>query len=352
MRRVFFLLLLGNVALLAWELRHLEPPAAPTAAPPAAVPGERSYVNRLLLLSEVDPAELRERAPLIPALAEPAAAPAGEPPESGPSGAGEAEPLAARCFSIGPIETPEEVEALDAWLAGLGASTRARVGERREIALYWIYFPPLATRADAVARVGTMRAEGIDDIYIIPRGDMANAISLGVYSRRRSLDRRLAELREKGYEPSIAPRYRTRKASWIDAALRAPFEFPRAEFVARFPTTDYLAVPCRPEQVAALRALPEPAVRAAPIAAPMPGSEPGSTPGAEPEPAGEQRPVAGEARPSYLRSGLTAAPPAAGRPGPTDNPPSASAPPATGEDGGSGEALHAAPAPEPIDPVH
>ena len=52
-----------------------------------------------------------------------------------------------------------------------------------------------------------MRDQDIDDIYVIHRGDMDNAASLGLYSHQGSLDRRLIELRSKGYEPSIEQRY-------------------------------------------------------------------------------------------------------------------------------------------------
>jgi len=44
-----------------------------------------------------------------------------------------------------------------------------------------------------------MRAQGIEDIIVVPKGDMANAISLGVYSRTEFRDRRLKELNAKGH---------------------------------------------------------------------------------------------------------------------------------------------------------
>lgn len=113
-----------------------------------------------------------------------------------------------------------------------------RVGERREISRFWIYLTPFQTREEAVTRLRQMLDKDIDDIYVIHRGDMANAVSLGLYSHRGSLDRRLSELRAKGYEPSIEQRYGTKKSSWFDVSFPAGIAFPREHFLGAFPSVD------------------------------------------------------------------------------------------------------------------
>ena len=151
------------------------------------------------------------------------------------------EPL---CFSVGPLTTPEEVTAMRSWLDERGGEATLRTDERRELALYWVFFPPSATRAQALERFEQLSAEGIGDIYIIPRGDMANAISLGVFSRRDTLERRLRELRTKGHEPAITPRYRITKASWFDVALDGDFDFQASGFADTFPAIEMSPGPC------------------------------------------------------------------------------------------------------------
>ena len=62
-----------------------------------------------------------------------------------------------------------------------------RVDERRELALYWIFFPPFETRAAARERVADLKAKGVEDIFTINRGDMANAVAAarrGLYALR------------------------------------------------------------------------------------------------------------------------------------------------------------------------
>ena len=248
MRLLLLVLLLVNVAYLGWQLHRLEPqrPAAPVRV------AEPSHVNRLLLLSEIDTAELRERTLQPPApVPDPTAAPeevavaaVAEAPEPGvdPS---------RLCYSAGPLVGDDEVDAMRTWLAQHGGAALLREGERREIALYWVYFPPLQEREVAEQRVSQMRLEGIEDIYIIPRGDMTNAISLGVYSQRISLERRLRELKGYGYEPSIVPRYRNKKASWFDVEFPPDFRFPAETFADTFPAVELAPVGCPKTSIAA-----------------------------------------------------------------------------------------------------
>ena len=142
----------------------------------------------------------------------------------------------ALCLSVGPLRSDRDIEEVGDWLRREGGSFELRVGERREITLYWIFIPPFETAARRTREATKLRAQGIDDIAVIPGGDMANAISLGVYSRRTTLERRLAELHELGHDPSLVPRFKTQKASWFDVAVSRGFEFPRRFWLNAFPT--------------------------------------------------------------------------------------------------------------------
>lgn len=232
MKWLFYALLTVNAAYLAWELKHLEPPGVPAVA---EVPLS-GHANRLLLLEEVDEGELRRRSrvpaepdggestPTATALVEDAAtAPAPETPDR-------------ICYSVGPVSTDEEIEQMRAWLEDQGAVPVLRPAERRELAMYWVHFPPFPSRDEAIERVMQMKNEGFEDIYVIPGGDMRYAVSLGVFTRRDSLERRLAELRTRGYHPWVVPRYRTERASWFDVEIAGAADFPEESFSERFPS--------------------------------------------------------------------------------------------------------------------
>ncbi len=246
MKWIFYFLLLANAGYFLWQVKYREPPPAPVATLEMPLPGN---VNRLLLLSEYDASRLRERsrpvqAPPSPvAPADQTALAAGATPDEAQAPV-EDEAQADVCFSVGPLRGGGDETRVGVWLRSHGGQSTLREGERREVALFWVYFPPFQTREAAVERVLEMRERDVDDIYVIPRGDMANAVSLGLYSHRLSLERRIEALRRKGYEPSVVPRYKTTKASWLDVRFPAGRPFPRERFGELFPDTEAVRAKC------------------------------------------------------------------------------------------------------------
>ena len=235
MKWIFWSMLLVNLGFATWRINYAAPAQAPSSTTVLPLPG---HVNRLLLLSEFDESPLRERS-----------GSASSATEETPGSESESDELmlarrAGLCLSVGPLVNLADVERVGVWLQSRGGQSTLREGERREISRFWVYFPPFPDRDAAVNRVEQMRRDLIDDIYVIPRGDMANAISLGLYSRRESLERRLQELRKKGYEPSIVPRYETQKASWFDVTFPAGITFSGEHFVATFPRVEATKTKC------------------------------------------------------------------------------------------------------------
>lgn len=62
----------------------------------------------------------------------------------------------------------------------------------------WVIFPPLPSRAAALAKLVELTAVGIQDIFVIKAGVWANALSLGLYANEETARRRVRELEEKG----------------------------------------------------------------------------------------------------------------------------------------------------------
>ena len=250
MKWVFYLLLLANAGFFAVQYREAPnpPPQRPRALPASA------HVNRLLLLNEVNTGEMRTR-PAVPERSDP------ETPTETGSAISEDLPLDGAvsdgsCYSIGPLEEDSQVAAVRTWIVAMGGDPILRVGERRELVRYWVYFPPFPTWPEAAQRADHMRSLGIADLIVIPKGDMAKAISLGVYSQRAFLERRLRELRSHGYEPSIVPRYETRKASWFDANFEWAKALGAEDVALRFPGVELDDVDCESGKIAGRSADP------------------------------------------------------------------------------------------------
>ena len=75
------------------------------------------------------------------------------------------------------------------------------------IANYWVFIPPLATKAAVDKRVAELKAEGVRDILPVELGPQRLAISLGVFRTEEAAQARLAALQAQGIKTAkVGPR--------------------------------------------------------------------------------------------------------------------------------------------------
>ncbi|TDY00442.1 SPOR domain-containing protein [Thiohalophilus thiocyanatoxydans] len=158
MKWLIYLLLLVNISLFAWHYR-----GSPATAGPDA-----TDVQRLELLRE-------------------------EQPQAGQ----------ARCYSLGPLEEPQQarrlMERLQQWDRPSWQRTSQKTGRKEG---YWVLLPPLPSRGEARAVVAELKANKVEDYFLIATGPNANGVSLGLFSTREAAQRRVNQLNELGFEPS------------------------------------------------------------------------------------------------------------------------------------------------------
>jgi len=111
------------------------------------------------------------------------------------------------CLELGPVAAGDAARAEEA--AG-ALSGGLKVSQRRvdDATRWWVYIPPLPTRAAANQRVAELKKQGVDDSSLI--GDdpvWRNAISLGVFSTEDAANRRIDDLKRRGVRGAqAAPR--------------------------------------------------------------------------------------------------------------------------------------------------
>ena len=138
------------------------------------------------------------------------------------------------CYRLGPVLKQTDINGVQAWLDARGITATSHSTQQDKITLHWVYLPPLRTRAEAEEQANRMRKDGIEDIHILSRGKMSNAISLGVFNKRSSVKRRLDQLGEKGYIATVGTRSRTKNITWFNAILSADTAFPMPDFGKKF----------------------------------------------------------------------------------------------------------------------
>lgn len=128
-------------------------------------------------------------------------------------------PVKYLCFSYGPL--PEEKHAVwvSDWFRARMIPARSRTSEDRDRSLFWVYLAPQPSREEAAAVLQTLASRGIRDYRLIDRGDLANAVSLGLFSTQSAVNDRLRQLREQGFQPVVVPYANVQRIHWIDVRV-------------------------------------------------------------------------------------------------------------------------------------
>lgn len=124
---------------------------------------------------------------------------------------------AVECFGVSGFKDDGDTAKVAAWFEQRGVSVLSGVREEKEFLNFQVYLPPLESPALARARFDEMQAAGMKDVALIPTGDLANGLSLGVYGSEANAKRRMTILREMGYEAEVRHRSRTRRVPFVEA---------------------------------------------------------------------------------------------------------------------------------------
>ncbi len=111
----------------------------------------------------------------------------------------------ASCFSFGPIPDRGNALALNDWFLARGIRSRLTDKASDTKKIFWIYLAPQGSRTGAMALIRELKNKGIEDYRLIDKGELSNAISLGLFSSQLSVNQRLRELHREGYQPVIVP---------------------------------------------------------------------------------------------------------------------------------------------------
>ncbi len=128
-------------------------------------------------------------------------------------------PSSVVCFRYGPIPDEQMVRGLYDWFRSRNVDANIQYTEEQQREMFWIYMAPQQSRESALAIIQDMESKGIGDFRLISRGDLENAISLGLYSSRDSVNNRLKELNEQGYVPVVVPYSNITRIYWLDTRI-------------------------------------------------------------------------------------------------------------------------------------
>lgn len=204
MKALVFVLVLANVLFYAFSAGYLGHPDNPDAGRIE----QQVAPERMRLVSRGEPPPVKApEAPAEPVPAEPEAAVVSE---------------ASVCLRWNQLSTDNARQLstkIGEKFAAFKLVKHTQAGENNG---WWVYIPPLASKAEAEKKAGELRQLGISDYFIIPEdGPNRYAISLGVFSTEKGGQERLAELKAKGVK-SARFNVRPGKESLVTLEARGP----------------------------------------------------------------------------------------------------------------------------------
>ena len=112
-------------------------------------------------------------------------------------GPAKAAQLANVCLEWGGFTDPEKGAALAA-LEPLQLGKQLSQRRIESTSAYWVYVPPLPSKAAAERKVAELRNQGLKDFFILNDGPQKNAISLGVFKTEDTANKFLETAKSRG----------------------------------------------------------------------------------------------------------------------------------------------------------
>ena len=127
----------------------------------------------------------------------------------------------ATCRRFGPFADARARDAARTALAGAGVQAVAHDVAARGTRGWKVFLPAYPSREAAVAQAETLKASGVNDLFVMSAGEEANSIALGRFSSEAGARRRLEQLQGKGVQARAEPVGGTPAQAWLDARLPA-----------------------------------------------------------------------------------------------------------------------------------
>lgn len=137
-----------------------------------------------------------------------------------PAPAGGSNALAV-CYALGPFEAQAQVKSISAKLLDLGAQANDRKEKLRVPIGYWVHLPRFDSWNEARRKVMELEKLGLADIFIMGRGRMKNAVSLGLFKEEDAAKKRLAKIESLGVNPKMEIQYTVDERYWIDIEVES-----------------------------------------------------------------------------------------------------------------------------------
>jgi SPOR domain len=140
-----------------------------------------------------------------------------------------------------------ELKAAQSALEGLQLGERLTSHEVQVVAGFWVYIPPLKSKAEVERKIAELERLGIKDYYAVEgQGTMRNAVSLGIFKTEEAANSYLEGLQQKGVRSARVGKreHRVTQTAFVVRAPEVAVTAKLAELRLQFPGSELRAVDC------------------------------------------------------------------------------------------------------------
>ncbi len=118
------------------------------------------------------------------------------------------------CTLLGPLPQSADAKALLSRLAALQIHAKYVSLQVEGSVEYWVYLRPEPTKELAIAKLRELQDKKVDS-FIIPQGNLANGISLGIFDKKENAESRQQAVMQAGYDAQMREHTRTYLENWV-----------------------------------------------------------------------------------------------------------------------------------------
>jgi hypothetical protein len=148
-----------------------------------------------------------------------------------------------RCFSIGPLPSLLAQQRAEDRLRPVSSQVRTRQTVSDRDRGWWVYLPA-GSRTQALDLTRQLAERGLEDFYVVTRGQMENVVSVGLFERVDNARARQRQVLDAGFSAQMEIRRESTPQFWVeyqaDPGLEAPWRF----IIEASPGAQHRAIPC------------------------------------------------------------------------------------------------------------
>ena len=147
------------------------------------------------------------------------------------------------CFTIGPLNSLLAQQRAEDRLRVSASQVRSRQTSSDRDRGWWVFLAA-GTRSQAMVLTRQLAEAGLEDFFVVTRGDMENVVSVGLYENIDNARARQRQVQARGFNAELEIRRESVPQFWVDYRSEAGSESAWRFILEASPGAQHRPIPC------------------------------------------------------------------------------------------------------------